>query len=402
MRLTVIIYTVLFTVTAAINHETAAPVPIILVHGFMGWGRDEMLGFKYWGGVNDLQKEMNKEGHNVMTAAVGPISSNWDRACELFAYIKGGRVDYGEAHAHRNGHARYGRTFPGLFPDWDQENVVNLVGHSMGGQTVRLLVHLLVHGDPAECKRPSGCNETSLFTGGRKGWVRGVASINAPHDGTTLIDLWPNGFVDLVGTLGKGLTAAAGVAPGVTEEVYDFKLDQWGLVRQSGEGFEHYMDRVLNSSIWAENLTDFSSYDLAVEGATNMNGYVAADPGVVYLSYASQDSHESVDPLIRPHQAPNVLMWEFLKPLSYTLGGGWDKKWWVNDGVVNTESEDGPTLNSTDHIVVHKDGDSLKRGLWNYMGCTKGVDHLEMVGMGVQVVKPFYLALAKTLDGLSA
>src|SRR5210317_632181 len=29
--------------------------PIVLLHGFTGWGRDEMAGFKYWGGITDLQ-----------------------------------------------------------------------------------------------------------------------------------------------------------------------------------------------------------------------------------------------------------------------------------------------------------------------------------------------------------
>ena len=26
--------------------------PIVFIHGFMGWGRDEMPGYYYWGGVN--------------------------------------------------------------------------------------------------------------------------------------------------------------------------------------------------------------------------------------------------------------------------------------------------------------------------------------------------------------
>lgn len=73
--------------------------PIILVHGFMGFGRDELLGYKYWGGVVDLQEKLNASGHETYTATVGPVSSNWDRACELYAYIVGGTVDYGEAHA---------------------------------------------------------------------------------------------------------------------------------------------------------------------------------------------------------------------------------------------------------------------------------------------------------------
>ena len=40
----------------------------------------------------------------VATAVVGPFSSNWDRAVELFYQIKGGCVDYGAAHAAANNH----------------------------------------------------------------------------------------------------------------------------------------------------------------------------------------------------------------------------------------------------------------------------------------------------------
>lgn len=46
-------------------------------------------------------------GYEVYTATVGPIVSNWDRACELYAYIKGGRVDYGKIHSEKYGHSRY-------------------------------------------------------------------------------------------------------------------------------------------------------------------------------------------------------------------------------------------------------------------------------------------------------
>lgn len=33
--------------------------PLVLVHGFMGWGRNELLGFKYWGGFGDVQETLN-------------------------------------------------------------------------------------------------------------------------------------------------------------------------------------------------------------------------------------------------------------------------------------------------------------------------------------------------------
>lgn len=92
--------------------------PIVLVHGWIGWGRDEMHGYLYWGVQEDIQAHLNANGHETHSAAVGPISSNWDRACELFAYIKGGRVDYGAAHSALHGHLRFGRPFRGLLRNW--------------------------------------------------------------------------------------------------------------------------------------------------------------------------------------------------------------------------------------------------------------------------------------------
>ena len=89
--------------------------PVVLVHGFGGWSREEMGGkFFYWGGFTDLEGSLNRRGRcKVFTAAVGPFSSVWDRAVELFYQIKGGTVDYGKQHSALHGHARYGRTFPG-------------------------------------------------------------------------------------------------------------------------------------------------------------------------------------------------------------------------------------------------------------------------------------------------
>ena len=76
-----------------------AKTPIILMHGFIGWGRDEMNGYDYWGGTIDLESYLISEGFQVYTVSMGPISSNWDRAIEAFYQIKGGQVNYGLKHS---------------------------------------------------------------------------------------------------------------------------------------------------------------------------------------------------------------------------------------------------------------------------------------------------------------
>ena len=73
--------------------------PIFLLHGFMGWGRDELGNYKYWGGKFDLEKYLQEQGFDVYTLSVGPVSSNWDRAIEAYYQIKGGDVDYGFNHS---------------------------------------------------------------------------------------------------------------------------------------------------------------------------------------------------------------------------------------------------------------------------------------------------------------
>ena len=119
--------------------------PIVLVHGFMGWGSDEMSGYKYWGGKNDFEGYLRNKGFEVYTASVGPVSSNWDRAVELFYQIKGGQVDYGLGHTKQYGLEQKPseKIFSGLYPQWDHDHPIHIIGHSMGGQTARMLQYLL-------------------------------------------------------------------------------------------------------------------------------------------------------------------------------------------------------------------------------------------------------------------
>src|SRR5688572_2608471 len=70
--------------------------------------------------------------HRVVVVHTGPFSSHHDRACELFYKLKGGRVDYGEIHAEKCHHARFGKRHRALIPQWGETYPIHLVAHSTG------------------------------------------------------------------------------------------------------------------------------------------------------------------------------------------------------------------------------------------------------------------------------
>ncbi|UUZ53456.1 hypothetical protein LP419_32345 [Massilia sp. H-1] len=177
--------------------------PVVLVHGFLGFGPEQYkrTGFKYWGGFDDIAEHMrhHQGEHQILAASVGSISSSWDRSAELYYQIKGGCVDYGSVHTTRADHVAERRP-PGkcwatdpshnpnnypiaLYPAWDAQHPVHLIGHSQGGQTIRALIQLLEHGSP---HGDEGGGE--LYQGGKSGWVASATTLAAPHDGTSLRD----------------------------------------------------------------------------------------------------------------------------------------------------------------------------------------------------------------------
>ncbi len=376
--------------------------PIVLVHGFAGWGNDEMLGYNYWGGFADLERIMSNTGLKTYAVAVGPFSSNWDRACELYAYIVGGTVDYGKAHSEKNGHARYGKTYPGVYPEWGKTvagkiNKIHLVGHSMGGQTARTLVQLLEQGSQEEKNAtPSGLSP--LFSGGNS-WVHSVTSIATPHDGTTIAD--QSKLMDIA----KGLLSAVGAMAGIGNgALYDFKLEQWGLKKSSQESYSKYAERVWKSSIWS-GTKDFSTWDLCTDGAAALNTWVKAQPNVYYFSWATCSTNKA---LLSDKHLPDLNMTIVFYPTAMLMGSYTRKtanrpvinnKWFPNDGVVNTISQNGPKNNSSD-LIVNYTG-KAQAGKWNYMGLLDNTDHINSVGH-LKNMNNFYKSLVTQLYALPA
>lgn len=419
--------------------------PIVLVHGFGGWGRGELFGLKYWGGglVNggngDLEAVLTNNGTLTKTAAVGPLSSNWDRAVELFYQIKGGCVDYGPYHSthlyktdgtldsrtiirkldggtNPDGSKRPRRCWAkdaannpnndplALYPQWgnDSTKKIHLVAHSQGGQTVRMLLQLLRNGAPNELAADNTLNDESTqpnpFKGG-KNWVSSITTLASPHDGTTLAS-----GVQMLGIVQQLAGAAAAVAGLSSHDtaLYDMKLDQWGLKRTPGESFTSYFNRVKASPIWSES-KNVSLWDLSPDGAKELNQKVAHFNDVYYFSYQTSSTYKG----LFGKQYPIVSTFLPFQPQSLFMG--WytrsgvpnrvdiDSSWWENDSVVNSKSMLAPsgaplvTYNGTPQI-----------GKWNFMGKKKHWDHVDIIGVlcGCNI-NPIYIQHANTLKTLS-
>ena len=116
--------------------------PIILIHGFLGWGKEELGDFNYWGGKNNIEQYLRDKGYEVYSVSLGPISSSYDCAVETFYQIKGGQLDYGQAHSEKYGIIQKpeGMVYPGLYPEWSADNPVHILGYSFGGVTSRRLL----------------------------------------------------------------------------------------------------------------------------------------------------------------------------------------------------------------------------------------------------------------------
>ena len=270
------------------KHGGKVQYPCVLVHGLGGFGEtDTQNVVSYWGATTgNLPKYLREQGYTVCVPTVGPYSSTWDRTCELYAQLTGTRVDYGEAHAAECGPARYGRTYTeAMVPDWGkkinggQTVKIDLVSHSFGGETVRLLASLLAYGNEAE-KNASGSSVSPLFAGGKANYIQSITTLCAPHNGSQLTNVVDDigsvaGIRDTTGLLVKTmfkLVQAADAEVGTP----DMMLDQFGIGKQTDP--ETAVEKVESIG------NDHAFYDLSPDGAAELNKTIRTVDSIYYFS----------------------------------------------------------------------------------------------------------------------
>ena len=416
----------LLPAAAANTQSGATRYPTVYVHGLMGWGeRDQIYSVApYWGLATDLMPYMTGKGYESYAASVGPLSSAWDRACELYAQLTGTTVDYGAAHSAEYGHARYGVTYDKpLFEGWSASKKINLVGHSFGGATIRLFLDILADGSAAEqtAAKAAGTEVSPFFEVGKADWVYSLTTLAAPHNGTTFLECCDN-MAQFAAESATAMAKLLGISD--FKGVYDFQLEQFGFYRKDGETVLEALDRVLHSDFLSHNDNVFR--DLTIDRALELNNDIEIQPNVYYFSYAGDKTRQSSVTGERTSAADMTPLFvpfanKMCSCYDRTTAGGFriDKTWAPNDGLVNTVSALYPTdsagrcLTKTGRTgYVQQDGYSnvsYQPGVWNVMpvrhydhgNFIAGMPVPDMASQSVTALRQFYLSLMDNLSHVS-
>ncbi len=372
----------------------------VLVHGMGGWGEKSAMNdvAPYWGSSSgSISAFLRTQDIQVVEVTVGPFSSAWDRACEVYAQLTGTRVDYGEAHSKEHGHARFGRTYTEpLVERWDKKAKINLIGHSFGGNTIRLLTSLLEYGSDAE-KQASPDDCSPLFEGGKGNYVNSVTTLASPHNGSTLFYCLDDGpLIELALNL---LYTTNGVGSISNVDLLDFQLEHFGISSDN-----HNTSVLINGAFG--NGKDNAFYDLSPHGAKELNSNIKVVDSVYYFSYAYCTTTEAP---IFGNQVPiketmGVLMVPAGMIGAYTNNRAdaqmvIDDKWKPNDGLVNVVSAQYPDGETCVDYVAGET--KIKSGQW-YVFPTITGDHGTVIGMNgnVESTRKFYMDHIGIIDNL--
>ena len=385
--------------------------PYIFVHGMGGWGSDVPYYSlsPYWGGgllpgsETDIVRILNENGIEAYAPSVGPLSSAWDRACELYAQLTGTVVDYGEAHSKAHGHDRFGFSYVGkatMGEPWNLKDKINLVGHSFGGATVRLFTSLLAFGNADEIAA-TGKETSPLFTGGHD-CVHSCITLSAPHNGSQVA----NQLVDPEVTMLLMATALnfIGMIFGNNFLVFAFQLGHMGLTPKQDQFRAFFSPKGIKSFC---NANDNCGYDMTLRGAAELNEEIKLSPSTYYYSYTTENTWD-VSASVLPSKGLSPIFYISSIMLASAKGETVDGikiegDWALNDGIVPLASARYPSCDSETALSYGKEiekGNRIRPGRWYYFETMTGMDHFDFCGtndypMGFE---EFYFGMVNTAN----
>ncbi|XP_059278763.1 uncharacterized protein LOC132032958 isoform X3 [Lycium ferocissimum] len=204
-------------------------------------------------------------------------------ARELFYYLKGGQVDYGEEHSKACGHSQFGRVYEqGHYPEWDEDHPIHLVGHSAGSQVVRVLQQMLAD------KAFKGYENTS------ENWVLSITSLSGALNGTTrtyLDGMQPEDGkslmpVCLLQLCRVGVIMYEWLDFHWLKDYYNFGFDHFNMTWRK-IGIRGLLDCLLgNAGPFASG--DWILPDLTIQGSIKLNSHLRTFLQTYYFSYATK------------------------------------------------------------------------------------------------------------------
>ncbi len=88
------VITALLIIVSVLTSQNKYPIvlcTVLLVGGLKKW-----LAISIGVVFGILRNILKEQGFNVITVSIGPVSSNWERAVEIYYQLKGGQVNYGK------------------------------------------------------------------------------------------------------------------------------------------------------------------------------------------------------------------------------------------------------------------------------------------------------------------
>ncbi|CAH8253320.1 unnamed protein product [Arabidopsis lyrata] len=343
--------------------------PIVLVHGIFGFGKGRLGGLSYFAGAE-------KKDERVLVPDLGSLTSVHDRARELFYYLKGGLVDYGEEHSKACGHSQFGRFYEkGEYQEWDEDHPIHFVGHSAGAQVVRVLQQMLAD------KMFEGYENTN------ENWVLSLTSLSGALNGTTRTYI--DGIQPEDGKSLKPISLLQICKLGVImydwidipwlKSYYNFGFDHFNMSRKK-TGVRGLVDLLLGNAGPFAASGDWILPDLSIQSSMKLNASLQTFPNTFYFSYATKRTTKPLGMMTVPSGVMGIhpllfirvlqmSQWQFPRDIPLPYKGYRDEDWQDNDGALNTISMTHPRI-PVEHrsLILRSDSDCLPLlpGIWYY------------------------------------
>ena len=364
--------------------------PCVYLHGLMGFGEEDTVEkhFAYFGFANTtFFQHMEEKGYECYHPNIGPVNSAWDRVCILWAYLFGGRVDYGKVHAEKHGHARYGKYYPGVLKDLGQTEAhkkINLLGHSFGGPTVKMAVTLFAYGSEEERNGTPPEELSPLFAGGHGDLIHSVTTLAGVNNGTALASLFGKVPFSVVNYALMALVTLVGDTP--FTKFYDFGASQWGIMpfREdvSGWHFQNPLKHIAAARAFDRNKTfDNINREMQIEVIQEaFNPAMKYPENVYYFAQRAIGTKPGRNGNPIPDRKamsllcfiPGQITCRAMLPRLAKYGLRSDPNWRACDGFVNLVGQSAPLDAKYEEADYDTD---FKPGIWYNMPLERG-DHI--------------------------